>query len=205
MTRATLLVLATTLSLLLPGGALAQVKHYPLEAPDGLRLHNVAAEPAVLQDKKGLRVTFSEETVRRFKDMTPEEQAEAQARVGQYAVIDGLEFANGVIEAEIAGAPAPEATYAGPGFVAIGFRLQNGTYDAFYLRPTNGRAEDQERRNHVTQYVLHPDGRGTRFARGFRPSTNRTSTSCRACGRKSRSTCVANVHVSTSTARSSRR
>jgi hypothetical protein len=97
--RTTLLVLATSLTLLLPGGASAQVKHYPLEATDGLRLHNVAAEPAVLQGKKGLRVTFSEETVRRFKELTPEEQAEAQARVDQYAIIEGLEFSNGVIEA----------------------------------------------------------------------------------------------------------
>jgi hypothetical protein len=31
------------------------------------------------------------------------------------------------------------------------------TYDAFYLRPTNGRADDQERRNHAVQYVSHPD------------------------------------------------
>jgi hypothetical protein len=31
------------------------------------------------------------------------------------------------------------------------------TYDAFYLRPTNGRAEDQERRNHAVQYISHPD------------------------------------------------
>jgi hypothetical protein len=31
------------------------------------------------------------------------------------------------------------------------------TYDAFYLRPTNGRAEDQERRNHSAQYISHPD------------------------------------------------
>jgi len=30
------------------------------------------------------------------------------------------------------------------------------TYDAFYLRPTNGRADDQERRNHSVQYVSHP-------------------------------------------------
>ena len=30
------------------------------------------------------------------------------------------------------------------------------TYDAFYLRPTNGRAEDQERRNHAAQYIAHP-------------------------------------------------
>jgi hypothetical protein len=89
--------------------------------------------------------------------MTPAEQAEAQARVGQYAVVEGLEFANGVVEAEVAGAPAPEAPALARGFVGIAFRLQNGTYDAFYLRPTNGRAEDQERRNHATQYVSHPD------------------------------------------------
>ena len=31
------------------------------------------------------------------------------------------------------------------------------TYDAFYLRPTNGRAEDQERRNHAAQYISHPE------------------------------------------------
>jgi hypothetical protein len=30
------------------------------------------------------------------------------------------------------------------------------TYDAFYLRPTNGRAEDQVRRNHSVQYIAHP-------------------------------------------------
>jgi hypothetical protein len=75
------------------------------------------------------------------------------------ASIDGLEFANGVIEAEIAGAPAPGAVEDARGYVGIAFRVQNdGTrYDAFYLRPTNGRADDQERRNHAVQYISHPD------------------------------------------------
>ena len=43
--------------------------------------------------------------------------------------------------------------------MGIAFRLQNDmrTYDAFYLRPTNGRAEDQERRNRSVQYISHPD------------------------------------------------
>ncbi len=27
----------------------------------------------------------------------------------------------------------------------------------FYLRPTNGRTEDQVRRNHATQYISYPD------------------------------------------------
>ena len=31
------------------------------------------------------------------------------------------------------------------------------TYDTFYLRPTNGRADDQERRNHAVQYASSPD------------------------------------------------
>jgi hypothetical protein len=30
-------------------------------------------------------------------------------------------------------------------------------YEAFYLRMTNGRANDQLRRNHSAQYVSHPD------------------------------------------------
>ena len=45
------------------------------------------------------------------------------------------------------------------GFVGIAFRLRpdNETFDAFYLRPTNGRADDQLRRNHSAQYIAHPD------------------------------------------------
>jgi hypothetical protein len=30
-------------------------------------------------------------------------------------------------------------------------------YECFYLRPTNGRAEDQLRRNHSAQYIAHPE------------------------------------------------
>jgi hypothetical protein len=37
------------------------------------------------------------------------------------------------------------------------------TYDAFYLRPTNGRADDQVRRNHSVQYISHPDWRWNRL------------------------------------------
>jgi len=153
--RSALLAVAASAALIVTGTAAPQAKHYPLESTAGLRLHNVTAEPATFQGKKGLRVTMSEEALRRFQSMTPDEQA----RFEQLAAIDGLDFANGVIEAEIAGAPAPGAAEGARGFVGIAFRLQNDmkTYDAFYLRPTNGRAEDQERRNHATQYISHPD------------------------------------------------
>ena len=155
MNRITLSIVAVSAALALPGVSSAQVKRYSLESPTGLRLTNVAAEPVTFQGKKGLRVTMTEEAMRRFQSMTPEEQA----RLEQLASIEGLEFTNGVIEVEIAGAPGPGAGEGARGFVGIAFRLQSDmkSYDAFYLRPTNGRAEDQERRNHVTQYISHPD------------------------------------------------
>jgi hypothetical protein len=153
--KCTLLTIAISVGLLVPRTAARQPKHYPLESPAGLRLHNVVAEAATLQGKKGLRVTGSEEAQRRLQTMSPDEQA----RFAQLASIDGLEFANGVIEAEIAGTPAPGAGEGARGFVGIAFRLQNDgiTCDAFYLRPTNGRADDQERRNHAVQYISPPD------------------------------------------------
>jgi hypothetical protein len=153
--RFVLVSLAAIGVLLLASAPASQAKRYPLESTAGLRLHNVSAEPAVLHGKKGLLVTHSEEALRRLQSMTPEEQA----HFPQLAAVEGLEFGDGVIEAEIAGEPAPGAGGDARGFVGIAFRLQNDaiTYDAFYLRPTNGRAADQERRNHAVQYISQPD------------------------------------------------
>jgi hypothetical protein len=151
MNNSTLLALTTSATLLLLVAASAQARRYPLESVEGLRLHNVSAEPAVLHGKKGLRATISEEALRRM-DRT---QQYAQGLV----LIEGLDFSNGVIKAEIAGDLAPGAGGGARGFVGVAFRVQDdlGTYDAFYLRPTNGRADDQERRNHSAQYISLPD------------------------------------------------
>jgi hypothetical protein len=43
------------------------------------------------------------------------------------------------------------------GFMGLGFRIRDGRFDYIYLRPTNGRADDQVRRNHSTQYSSFPD------------------------------------------------
>ena len=152
--KSSLLTVAISVPLLLSEIAARQARHYPLESANGLRLHNVTAEPAVLHGKKGVRLTMSEETLRGTRTAP-----QGIADIEQLAVIDGPDFANGVIEAEIAGALASEASEGARGFVGIAFRLRNDmkTYDAFYLRPTNGRAEDQERRNHAVQYISHPD------------------------------------------------
>jgi hypothetical protein len=161
--------------LLLPGAAVTYAQHFPLESSDRLGLHNVTAEPAILHGKKGLRLTLPEMVRRRVRSLermapdererslTPEERARVDKGlpflVGQMAVVRELEFSNGTIEVELAGAPEPGAGDGARGFVGVAFRLHEDlqTYDAFYLRPTNGRAADQERRNHSVQYISHPD------------------------------------------------
>jgi hypothetical protein len=74
-----------------------------------------------------------------------------------YAVVKDAVFHNGAIEVELAGLPAGGAAAAARGFIGIAFRLQNDRFEYIYLRPTNGRADDQVRRNHSTQYSAHPD------------------------------------------------
>ena len=156
MFKTTLIAFAAAATLLVAERAAAQVKTYALESADGLALHNVSAAAATLQGKKGLRLTLSEETRRRVERMTPQELEKQPLE--QLATIKDLEFADGTIEAEIAGALAPDAGAGARGFVGIAFRVQpdQATYDAFYLRPTNGRADDQERRNRSAQYISHP-------------------------------------------------
>jgi hypothetical protein len=74
-----------------------------------------------------------------------------------YAVLKGRRFHNGAIEVSLAGKPSASAGPAARGFIGIAFRLQSNRYEYIYLRPTNGRADDQVRRNHSTQYGAHPD------------------------------------------------
>jgi len=74
------------------------------------------------------------------------------------ALLKGVELGDGTIEAELAGSPKPGASEGARGFVGIAFHVQaDGRLECIYLRPTNGRADDQLRRNHSTQYVSHPD------------------------------------------------
>ena len=142
----TIQLLGGALAVLAPHVGGAQAQRYALESAHGLKLQGVVAEAATLNNKKGLRVE-------------PDSASRAaKSEPDMLAILEGLDFSNGVIEAEIAGTPGPSAVESARGFVGIAFRVSadGSTYDAFYLRPTNGRANDQERRNHAAQYISHP-------------------------------------------------
>lgn len=75
------------------------------------------------------------------------------------AIIRNQSFHNGAIELDVAGAPLKSAGETARGFIGIAFRMQPDAshYECIYIRPTNGRAADQLRRNHSTQYESVPD------------------------------------------------
>jgi len=110
---------------------------------DKLKLHNVRAESATYRGKQAIHIS----------EMPGGGQGES------LAIVDGPGFQDGAIEADLAGAPGAGAIEAARGFIGIAFRVQPEArkFELFYLRPTNGRAEDQLRRNHSTQYVSFPD------------------------------------------------
>ena len=72
----------------------------------------------------------------------------------------GLDMRDGTIEVELAGAPLPGAPGGARGFAGLAFRIDEAgggfPCEGIYLRPTNGRADDQVRRNHATQYFSYP-------------------------------------------------
>ncbi len=150
-----------------------------LESADGLEPVNVIIEPDTLDGHKGVKLTGDPEVLRVAAAKRRELRAAMQARGEQprgpgafeslrtnhLAIVKGVEFGNGVIELEVSGQPAPGAQGGARGFIGVAWRLQddNKTYDCFYLRPTNGRADDQERRNHSVQYISHPEWTWFRF------------------------------------------
>ena len=75
------------------------------------------------------------------------------------AIIKMSDFQDGAIEVDVVGLPRPGSAPDTRGFVGLAFHVQDGgsRFEAFYLRFTNGRAEDQLRRNHAAQYVSEPD------------------------------------------------
>jgi hypothetical protein len=75
------------------------------------------------------------------------------------AIVNATDFRNGTIEVEVAGKPRTDAPADARGFIGVMFRTQDhgARGEDFYLRPTNGRADDQLRRNHSVQYESMPD------------------------------------------------
>lgn len=125
-----------------------QVKSIALTPITAAQLVNVKVDEVTFKGRKALRVTESTATANILNVSDK-----------QMVILPNTELQDGVIEIELAGEPAPNAAEGARGFVGVAFRVapQAEKFECFYLRPTNGRADDQVRRNHSAQYISHPD------------------------------------------------
>jgi hypothetical protein len=128
-----LIVIISVLSLSLNG--LAQSV---MLKPDAFKDSSII-QPTVYKGKKALRF------------------ADIYNTHGGLAILKDMTFLNGTIELEVAGRTLPDADTTVRGFIGIAFRVQSEKkFECIYLRPSNGRANDQLRRNHSTQYIAIP-------------------------------------------------
>ena len=94
------------------------------------------------------------ETIRVTKDPKITEFDEAT-----FAKLIDSAFKNGIIEVNVLSKLLEDAPDFARGFIGIAFRIDesNAKFECIYIRPTNGRAEEQLRRNRSTQYFSYPD------------------------------------------------
>ena len=130
----------------------AAAPSYPLNSGNGLQPHNVTVNRVFYRGRKAVRV-MSLPSADAVYDV------QKSGTGGGVVVLEGSSFHNGTIEVDVAGKPQANAPALARGFVGVAFRVPPGAskYDYVYIRPTNGRAEDQERRNHSLQYASFPD------------------------------------------------
>jgi hypothetical protein len=123
------------------GQARQKAAGLPLEK---LELHNVKAEPVTHLGRSAVRVTDA--------------GAEGLDDAGRLAIVPGSSFQDGTIEVNLTGDTPPNAPETSRGFVGIAFRVtaDRSHFECFYLRPKNGRSEDQLQRNHSAQYISIP-------------------------------------------------
>ncbi len=150
--------LAAGLAVLLcgaPSGAQTKPMTAPLDSAQGLKPVNAKVEPVTYKGRKAVRVT----------DAAPEGTSDD----GRFVVVTGSQFEDGIIEVDVACDRIPGATEVARGFVGIAFRVaQDGLpFEAFYLRPYNGRSDDQLQRNNSAQYISSPEYPWNRLRQEF--------------------------------------
>lgn len=77
-----------------------------------------------------------------------------------FVKLQHFDFEDGTIEVKMySQIQKPSPFKEARGFIGLTFRIDdtNSAFESIYLRPANGRSENQVRRNHTVQYYSYPD------------------------------------------------
>ncbi len=83
-----------------------------------------------------------------------------------YVKLTNIAMENGTIEVKMLSRIMENSPFpAARGFIGVAYRVdqENKNFDAIYLRPSNGRADDQLSRNHNIQYFSYPENTFSRL------------------------------------------
>ncbi len=121
------------------------VSSFPLNSLHGLEMVNGKAEMTTYRGRAAVHLV-----------PLPDHQHADEALL---AILTGHDFKDGTIEIEVAGSRRADAAPDDRGFIGVAFRVQpeGSKYEYIYLRPVNGRADNQLQRNHSVQYASEPD------------------------------------------------
>ena len=125
-------------------------------APESMhfaKVENATAAVVTYHGRPGIRLESTANAAMAMDSMSMAQQRD------MLAILDGSDLRDGTIEIDVAGAPHAGSSPGARGFIGIAFRVaaSGDQSEVFYLRPTNGRADDQLRRNHSVQYISNPD------------------------------------------------
>jgi hypothetical protein len=134
----------------------AETHIIPLGRPANFDMRHVKADWVTHKGHRAIRITDAD-----FRTKLPE-----GARL---AIAKGTDFQDGTIEVDLTGDAMSGAPADVRGFTGIAFRVSpdGAKYEAIYLRPKNGRSEDQLQRNHSVQYMSIPEFPWSRLRREF--------------------------------------
>lgn len=148
-------MLRCTIFLIFLFGCSRQTTSRIVLADSSLDPQNVSLSFQIIDGKKALRIV---------KDSSIKEVDEPT-----FVKIQDFQFRNGTIEVKVLSRLLPSAPQIARGFIGLAFRIadNNTKYESIYIRPTNGRANDQVRRNHSIQYYSYPEYKFDRLRREF--------------------------------------
>jgi len=111
------------------------------------------------QQKMNLATAFQEQQIKAVNrtlsiyDKSPGAVEMNAAEGDGLAVLKEIAFETGTIEVELLGENNP-----GRSFIGLAFNIQDEeTFEAIYFRPFNFVATEQARKDHMVQYVNHPE------------------------------------------------
>jgi hypothetical protein len=132
--------------IILTAFAITAIQQFPLTTTQGLTPLRVDVRAVMYNGRHAVRLTHA------TSDSLP---------FGALALVNGSEFHDGTIQLHLAAMRSVDADSGSRGFAGIVFRTSRdgGRFENFYVRATNGRADDQLRRNHTLQYQADPVAR----------------------------------------------